>query len=165
MVGEIGSALVSLKTAFDIAKGINEIAKSADIQSAVINLQSQILDAQQYALNASEREAALKKQIVSLEAELAAVNDWKHEKARYELLDLRKGFFAYVLRPEEQGVLPFHALCANCFGKAKKSILQTNGSTNVHQRAWNCPDCKSNYPSQWNDMRALVTAARADEME
>jgi len=152
-----------LKAAFDIAKGINEIAKSADIQSAVINLQSQILSAQQYALGASERESALKEEIAALKAEVAAAKSWLSERDRYELLDLRKGFFAYVLKPEEQGVLPYHALCANCFGKAKKSILQINGSTNVHQRAWNCPECKTSYPSQWNDMKVLVAKVRSGE--
>lgn len=161
MVGEIATALTSLKTAFDIAKGINEIAKSADIQSAVIGLQSQILNAQQYAMAAGEREAELKAEIARLESKIQGLQSWAKEQRRYELLDLRRGFYAFVLKESEQKGVPVHALCANCFGKGTKSILQTNGQINVHQHAWNCMSCKSSFPSQWKDMATLVAEVRS----
>lgn len=142
MVGEIGAALTSLKTAFDLAKGISEIAKSADIQGAVIGLQHQILQAQESALSARDRESTLLQQIADLKSELATFQSWEQEKARYSLEVLPPGISMYGLIPEQANGEPDHKLCAICFHKGIKTIL--NSAPYDGQTKWTCRVCNTN---------------------
>lgn len=141
MVGEIATAMTSLKAAFDIAKGISEIAKSADIQSAVIGLQKQILDAQNAALTARDHEAELRQQITRLHTQIAAFEQWQAEKQRYQLEILHPGVAIYGLRPEARNGEPDHKICAVCFNAGKKTILNCRPSSG--QTIWECRVCGS----------------------
>ena len=126
MVGlaEVGAAVGGLKTAYDMAKGLADLSQDAKTKLATIDLMQAILAAQQHAVGAQQAQMELLKAVADLEAKLAAVDDWKAIKARYILHQFPAGAQAYVLRDEHKDE-PYHRLCANCFEKGEKSILQT----------------------------------------
>ncbi|MBD8556311.1 hypothetical protein IFT84_17525 [Rhizobium sp. CFBP 8762] len=160
MVGEIGAAITSLKTAFDIAKSINDLVKNAEVQAAVMGLQQKILEAQSSALSANERDDQLRRQIEALSAEVTSLKNWDAEKAKYDLLELDPGFYGFVLKDEERGQQPYFALCPNCFEANKKSILHQSPDLNVNLRTWSCAACNSSYGIRARNMKTLIERAR-----
>lgn len=153
VVAETIAGLGGLKTAFDIAKTLKDLDDRARRNEAVIDLQQKILTAQ-------EAQATLIKEVSELEEEVARLKTWDTDKQRYELKDLRKGFFAYILKEGMENGDPPHAICTNCYQKGSKSILQCSGHMSVHDRSWDCPACKTKVKNQWNDMAALIAECR-----
>jgi len=140
MVGEVFAGLGALKTAFDIAKGLKDIDDAARRNAAVIELQEKILAAR-------EAQSALLDRVSELEEKVAGFETWDTEKKRYELKQLvRSGpSFAYALKPDAQPPETFHCICATCYQKRVKSILQfarivIPGSS---EKVLACPVCKT----------------------
>lgn len=158
MVGEAIAGLGALKTAFDLAKGLKDIDNATSRNAAVIELQEKILAAQ-------STQATLIERVGDLEKEMAALKAWGADKARYELIDLHRGLFAYVPRQGEDKGEPPHALCANCYQRGFKSILQSSGHPNVHERTWDCQVCKAKTKNQWADMGALIKKSREPKVQ
>lgn len=160
MIAEIAAGLSSLKAATDIAKGLNAANTQASINEVKLALHEKIFEAREALTSAQESQTAALERIRELEKEVAQLKAWSTEKERYELMDLYRGFFAYVPKIGEERGEPAHALCATCYERGVKSYLQTNGSGNVHMRAWECPSCKTSVKNQWNDMAALIKKSR-----
>lgn len=119
MVGEVFAGLGALKTAFDIAKGLKDIDDATRRNAAVIELQEKILAAR-------EAQSTLLDRVGELEENVASFETWDAEKQRYELKQLiRSGpTFAYALKPDAQPPETFHCICASCYQRRIKSILQ-----------------------------------------
>ena len=140
--GSIAAIAASLKTAGDIAKTMIGLRDTAVLQAKTIELQGMILSAQSSAFSAQQERSALVDKIGALEAEMARMEAWDAEKLRYELKRWGKGAFTYVLKESEARGEPMHALCAACYERAVKSVLQANGEIQWAKHAWNCPTCK-----------------------
>jgi len=138
MAAEFLAGLSAVKTAFDIAKGLKEINDTATRNAAVIELQEHILTAQQ-------AQAALVDCIRDLEKEVAGFEAWKAEKQRYKLVDYGGGTFAYELKPEAADGEPGHRICAACYQKGHKSILQFDFRTQNSQDRYECPGCQATF--------------------
>ena len=141
MLAEITAGVSSLKTAFDITKGILDISNSADIKSAVTAIQQELINAQQSAIEANSREAALVKTIDKLEAQIAGFEAWDAEKQRHKLEQLPPGILMYGLRPGMENGEPSHKICANCYNQSVKSLLHITGQGNG-LTSWKCHRCK-----------------------
>lgn len=153
VVAEAVTGLSALKTMFDITKTIKSIDDRTRINEAVIELQEKILTAQ-------TAQATLVEQVRELEAEMARMKAWDADKQRYELKELHRGLFAYILKVGcEDGETP-HALCANCYQRGTKALLQSNGEAIVHKHAWFCAGCKTNYKCERRNMSSMIAAAR-----
>lgn len=124
MLAEISAGYSSLKTALDIAKGLNATNTQVQINEAKITLQSLILEAQASLSAANEAQVTSATRIRALEEEIARMKAWDTEAERYELKNVYLGAVAYVLKPETQGSEAPHWLCANCFTNKRKSFLQ-----------------------------------------
>lgn len=134
---DIAAALSSIKNAYDLAKSIIELRDATAVQSKVYDLQRVILDAQQTC-------SALISRVGQLEDEVARLKAWDIEKQRYELADSGVGTFAYRLKPEALGAEPSHLICANCYNKHEKSVLQAKNDLGVgRKRLRECHRCKS----------------------
>jgi Zn finger protein HypA/HybF involved in hydrogenase expression len=154
VVAETIAGLSAVKSAFELTKAIKDLDDRTRRNAAVIELQESILSAQ-------AAQATLIEKVRELEAEVARMKTWDAEKQRYELKDLRKGFFAYIPKEGmESGETP-HAICTNCYQKGFKSILQNSGHAVVHDRSWDCPSCKSKMKNQSSDMAKLIQECRA----
>lgn len=118
MVGsEILAGLGAFKTAFDAAKALKDINDVAIRNAAVVELQEKILAAQQ-------AQTTLIEEIRNLEKKVAAFETWEAEKQRYQLTDFGGSTFAFLLKPDSANGEPPHRICASCYQKGKKSILQ-----------------------------------------
>jgi len=124
MLAEISMGLSSLKAASDILKGLNAANTQATINDAKISLQGHVLDAQQSLMNAQETQTALTKRVSDLEQQIVQLKNWEAEKQHYELKDVGNGCLAYTVKAGMETREPPHSLCASCYNKSQKSILQ-----------------------------------------
>lgn len=136
MIAEAAAGLSALKTAFDLAKGLKDIHDATSRNAVVIELQEKILGAQ-------AAQSALIDRVSELEKEMARLETWEAEKQRYKLTQCAPGAFAYVLKQAEARGEPGHAICAYCYERRIKSIIQSNGEPQIFKHAWTCPTCKS----------------------
>jgi hypothetical protein len=145
MVGEVFAGLGALKTAFDIAKGLKDIDDATRRNAAVIELQEKILAAR-------EAQSTLLDRVGELEEEVAGFETWDAEKQRYELKQLARGgaAFAYALKANAQPAEPFHCICASCYQKRTKSILQYSRHVLIGgaELILACPVCRAEVHSE-----------------
>lgn len=126
-MGSIAAAIGGLKTAAEITKSFLDLKEAAAVQGKVIELQGVILAAQSSALAAQSDQMTLLEDIRALKEKMAKLEAWEAEKQRYKLTQFTPGVFAYALKPEEANGEPPHQLCAACFDKGQKSVLQHLG--------------------------------------
>jgi hypothetical protein len=125
MIAETISALTGIKVAMDIAKGVSSLKTETEINQAIIDIQRALLDAQAGAFEDRQAIAKLTDEIMDLTKQLAAKADWNKEKERYVLTESEKGTFFYQLKVHSANGEVLHKVCATCFEKGGKSILQT----------------------------------------
>lgn len=125
MITETISAITGIKVAMDIAKGVSSLKNETEINQAVIDIQRALLDAQAGAFEDRQAIAQLTEEIYDLKKQLVAKADWKQERERYVLTESEKGTFFYQLKGDFADGEVLHKLCATCFEKGGKSILQT----------------------------------------
>lgn len=134
MVGELVTGLSLFKSMLDTAKGLKDMNDAAVRNTAVIELQEQILSAQ-------EQQTTLINRVNDLEKEMTRFETWESEKERYQLHEFGGGTFAYTLKEGMENGEPPHRLCANCFQKDHKSILQGHGQDAFSRDMYGCPAC------------------------
>lgn len=141
-IAEAKLAMDGIKLALDVIKALQSNKAAAEFKAELIDARTAILDAQEHASAAYARETELSNRVRQLEKELAALEAWSAEKERYELKDVGSGFIAYAVKEEKRGVEPPHHLCANCFDKGEKSILQPSGMGRYFETHV-CPRCQN----------------------
>lgn len=145
MASLIDSITNPLKTAGETAQKLISLRDTAKFGDAVIELQAQIMAAQQGALAAHQREATMAEEIRDLKTRMAELEAWDAEKQRYKLTDFGGETFAYVLKPDMSSGEPSHRICAACYQKGHKSILQFRHQTGMGQDKYACPACKTDF--------------------
>ena len=138
----IQTAVLSLKTASDIAKGFLHLKSLAEVQGKVIDLQEAILSAQSSALAAQSEQFAMIQRVRDLEEEIARVKAWEEEKQRYQLITPWDGCHVYALKDSCKGTEPPHWICAHCYQDGRKALLH---NSQKHERRRfdliKCPHC------------------------
>ena len=152
-------AILSLKTASDIAKGFLHLKSLAEVQGKVIDLQEAILSAQSSALAAQSEQFTMIEHVRDLEEEIARMKAWEGEKQRYQLMHPWKGvaFVVYALKESSKGSEPPHWICTKCYDDGRRTILQSNFNRNGFWLLV-CPTCKAEIHS---DLRGTHTPAYA----
>src|ERR1700730_13465580 len=133
----------SVRTAVEITRAMKDLHDANLLQTKTFELTREIMAAQSYAMEAVAAQSALQDRVRQLEEEKAKLEAWESEKKRYELKDLYRGFFAYILKPGMESGEDQHALCTNCYQRGFKSILQTSGHPTIHEHFWFCPSCNT----------------------
>ncbi len=145
-IGSMAAVAGSLKTAGEIAKAMVGLRDAAVVQSKVIELQGVIMSAQSSALTAQSDQFALLERVRELEAQMAELEAWESEKQRYELKDYGGGTFAYELKEPEVSGEPPHRICAACYQKGQKSILQFSHISQAnHRHIYDCNVCETRF--------------------
>ena len=158
MASLIDSITNPLKTAGETAQKLISLRDTAKFGDAIIELQAQIMTDRQGALAAHQREATMVEEIRDLKTRMAELEAWDAEKQRYKLTDFGSGTFAYALKPDMSGGEPEHRLCAACYQKGRKSILQFRHQTTTRQDKYACPACKTNVLlGEYNDPPVVRT--------
>lgn len=143
MIAEISAGLSGLKAAKDVLHALHGVQTAVAINEVKFALQSHLLDAQQGLFAAQEAQSASSKRIADLEQQIVNLKNWECEKQRYELKKYYPGALTYTLKAGVEGCEPPHHLCANCYQKGEKSILQGTAETQMRYRVHLCPSCKT----------------------
>jgi regulator of replication initiation timing len=117
MIAEITSALQSAKVMNDLVQANRSFRNFNELSAAVYEINVKLMAAMTVAATLMEENATLKKENEQLK-------NWDAEKEHYTLVKVKTGFLAYALKPEVETREPRHYLCANCFTKGEKGILQ-----------------------------------------
>lgn len=144
-IGSFGTALGSLKTAYNIVAEFAKLKLNAETQLKLVELQQLIIAAQNDALSSQESQASLKRKIQELENKISTYDTWKQEEQRYELVDFGGGTFAYSLIESKAEGEPAHIICPSCFQNQQKSILQHAGVNSFTQKVYVCNGCKTTF--------------------
>ena len=149
-MGSIAAAVSSLKGASDIAKGLLSLHTMAEVQSKAIELNQAIIDAQHQIFAANAAQSALAERVRQLEGEIARMKDWDAQKERYKLAAPYPGCMVYAPQKSMSNGEPAHYICAACYQKGQRSILQgVEGRPRKEggrlMGSYNCPNptCKS----------------------
>jgi hypothetical protein len=113
MVGEAFAGLSAIKTAFDMAQGLQKIHDAVARDRAVIELQKEILAAQ-------ATQSALLDRVGQLEKEIARFETWDREKQRYERKNVGFGAYAYMLKKRNAALNPRIGYVQTAMSTAKR---------------------------------------------
>jgi hypothetical protein len=141
MVGEIFAGLSALNAALNSVKALKDINDATVRNTAIIELLEKLLIAK-------ETQSALLDRIGDLEKEIARFETWESEKQRYELKTIGSGSFVYALKESMGSAEPPHQICAACYQRGKKSLLQRVPGNSARTAlgmgpVLKCPECKS----------------------
>jgi hypothetical protein len=136
---EIQMAVSSFKAMTDIFNGVLSLHIDSEVKAAIIEAQNQTLQLQ---TNTLEILAKLEEQLAEnaeLKEKLTAIQRWDETKAKYEMVELYEGRYAYKLRSPSGDIEPKLRYCVTCFDSRNLVLLQELGNTvGVYQ----CPACK-----------------------
>jgi len=153
MVGEVFAGISAFSEMLGIAKSLRDMDDAVKRNAAVYDLWEKITATQ------AQYTAAIE-QVSELKEKLRRFETWETEKQRYELQDVDRGFFAYVLKPGMEADEPPHALCATCYQRGFKSFFQSSGHVTIHEHYWFCPSCNTKVKSQWRSMAEMLQKMR-----
>ena len=120
----IPDVAVAFKTLTDTVRSVRALRTQAEVDSVREDLLAKLVAAHQIALELQAHALDARKTCEQLEKEVRRLKDFRASRERYELIDLGGGAFAYTLKEEYQSEEPEHHVCALCFEKAERSILQ-----------------------------------------
>lgn len=140
----IAGAMSSLKAMKDIAEAMIGLRDAKAFQSKRVELYSLIISTQSAVFAVNEERAALVEEVSEFKKKVADLEAWETEKQRYELKRVSSfGSFAYSVKEAVAGSEPPHYICAACYERGKKSILQGTPALEVRRRMFLCPECKT----------------------
>lgn len=117
----IQAGLSSLKTAFDITKGLIDLGTATEINGKIIELQRVIIAAQ----TAQEEMAG---EIKRLKDRIAHMQEWSAEKERYKKIAPWDGIIVYALKESMSQGDPPHWICPKCYEDGKASLITLRGN-------------------------------------
>jgi len=129
-----------------IQKKIKELGDLDDKiarESVALELLSLANTAEKERMQTQRLMSAMHAESAKILEENSHLKSWVEEKANYDLYDLGSGALVYKHKPVDgQPFKPEHYLCANCFQKNQKSILQSDGHSQG-DRKMSCHSCKA----------------------
>jgi len=149
MIQELLLASQSVQALGTLLKTAKELANYNEIVAAVSEVNSKLMQANGVALASQEKQSELSKRIIELENEIRELCLWDNELKRYQLKKYSPGIFVYELTPGLENGEPPHMLCANCFSKRQKSLLQIIDESQ-YNRDCICHNCSSRYRIELN---------------
>jgi len=141
MMDWVAGAYSGIKAATDITQSMLTLKTDAAVTTKVVELNGVLLGLQSQLNAAHSEHSTLSSRIRDLEAEVAQFKRWEQEKERYQLHQFPAGTLAFRIKPEVQGSEPLHEICATCYQKGIKSILQA--CEDGWYKALKCHPCDS----------------------
>lgn len=125
---ELAAALTGAMKTYELAKLAMEARDEGKAKAAISAMADRFHEMQGAALEASERAFTLQSKVEELSTQLREAQDRQAERQNYVLHEIVGGAFAYRFEPSaesgQQGRVPVHHLCQNCFDGGKKSVLR-----------------------------------------
>lgn len=156
-IASISAAWASMKAASELAKALFDSKVDAAAKDQILEMRGLIASSLDAVITAKEELQAARDAEREARDKLVHYENWLDEKARYQLTAPSGHPAVYALKESQRNSEPPHYLCTNCYESAKKSIL--HGGISAHGYfTWNCPGCKTAYPTR---ARGDVTAEYA----
>ena len=172
MIGELISAMSSVKTITDMLKTALDAKTFEAVNAVLTKMNGDLIAAQNLVLNLQvaqmtlmREDSLLKQQHADAMSEIARLVEWRDERVNYRLTEVAAGAFAYVVKPidvqADKKAEPKYWLCCQCYDSGHKSILQFSKWQDHNHREFICQRCKAvlavNTPS---DGPVVMTAGR-----
>lgn len=143
----VSSAGGAIKNAVGVAREMQSMVTDYQVKEKTTELLDKLLDVQQQQFGLSDLLNSSKEKIIQLEDEKKQYENWESESEYYELFQPMPGTIVYRIKPSDE---PNHIaiyLCASCYQKRKKSIIQFSATPTVAGRAvvMKCHDCNALY--------------------
>jgi len=132
----------SVKTAYDIAKGISSLNTTVERNEAVSKVLEILLSVQSDALLMKEKHSLLLSEIDNLKKEISEFEKWSEIERQYELKEIAAGVYVYSYKKTDKTTEPSHWICAKCYSERKKSILQRKNKS-TDGTMYICHTCNS----------------------
>jgi hypothetical protein len=116
----------------------------AEIAGRVIEVQQASTNALAALAKSLSEQMDMELRVRGLEDEIKALKGNQADFARYALVELSHGVYAFRLKPEAANGEPEHMLCTSCYQKGNKSILTlaTRGTTGD---IYGCQACNARF--------------------
>ncbi len=108
-------------------KTLKSIDDRVKLNEAIYSVQESLLSAQQMALDSQQEMTAIVEAKGALEKEIASLRTFEAEKARYAMHETEAGGITYLVKEDARNGEPSHHICAACYQKSVKSVLQLKG--------------------------------------
>jgi hypothetical protein len=125
---EIPTALATIQTVKNLVKSVIDSKTASALREQAIESQFAIMELQTTLLNMQSQYQSLLQEKDELKKQLAEIENWGTESAKYVLQDLGDGIFVYSQRPEYNALTPAHWLCTHCYENKQKSVLIRTGN-------------------------------------
>jgi hypothetical protein len=158
----IAGMATSMRAAIEITKAMKDVHDANLIQTKTFELTREIMAAQSYAMEAMQAQTALLATVRDLEEKISKLETWNAEKARYELREVSPGVLAYTMKAGTEQGQPSHMLCANCYDRGTKSVIQSTQELQAGRRMHICPHCKSKIPLSYPQRQSQPATATLD---
>lgn len=134
MLTTFKSLLVCTNNLQLMAQSMEEAKTETDVIVEARKIRHAVSEIQEKLLSTQSAIASLLRENDELDREFLRLTDWEEEQKKYAMHKLPAGSFVY--RPTHGGVSDLY-LCANCFTRGIKSILQP------FQKVLECHTCNS----------------------
>lgn len=149
----IAGGFSALKHATELVKSLIDIRdrqllrdRSSEILDKLYEARMRMIDTQTAYTSMQTAYAEAVERIRGLEEQLRQCVETNHHLEQYEMQDIGHGTLAYVPKPASDAAAYPHALCANCYGQRRKSVLQATGEVVLRQAIAVCPACRTRFP-------------------
>ena len=148
-ISSFTTAASALKAAKDIGAALIELRDFNQVAATTSKLNSELLKAQESLFTAQSKMLELQSEHLEVLNKLREFEKSAQQRARYELIELGQGVFAYRLKGSEhrqeeiaaQGDEPIHHLCQPCLDiRHDKSVLR-RGNDGWGNIMLDCPVC------------------------
>lgn len=123
-MSDVVGLVQSVGVLYDLIKANRSLRNFNELVAAVAEVNIELVAAHTALLACQKEQLTLSKRVGELEQEAVKLKNWDRERERYQLTEITTGVFAYGLKPGMETSEPSHHLCANCFAKYEKAILQ-----------------------------------------
>src|SRR5829696_10277324 len=140
---EIPAALGAIQILKNLAKSAIDVRQTSALREQAIESQAAIIELQTTLLNMQSQYQSLLQEKDTLKKQLADIEDWSTEAAKYELKDLGRGVLVYAQRPEYNALTPAHWVCTRCYQDRQKSVLIYTGRYIPSGNRFSCFRCNN----------------------
>jgi hypothetical protein len=141
-IASVNALLSAFKTLREMIQGAISARDAQAFKEREAPLKQAVIDAQNEMLEMVVQHAELTRRVGDLETQIARLEEWRRERKRYALTEIAPKVFAYTLKPHADRGEPPHMLCAHCYQRGEKAILQ---GTDLQFGGWvyRCPNCRT----------------------